>query len=433
VAVSSESGLWLALDKSFSLDHGYFGTLASSPSDWVLHARQLDSDLAQRRYPMAHTVPNPFIAGSTTSFVTMAPLAQALARLSSHTVRSLRLRSGVGFMLATVNPLTPSALTKPSTQKPKVSIIIPLFNEEESVDPLVDALWTVLADANFTFEVLLINDGSRDDTLGKLRSAALRKSHARIIDFRRNYGQTAAIMAGIDYARGEIIISLDADLQNDPKDIPCLMAKLEEGYDVVSGWRRDRQDAPIRRNLLSRFANRLISTISGLKLHDYGCTLKAYRADVIKDVRLYGEMHRFIPIYASWMGARVTEIAVRHHSREFGESKYGLGRVFKVILDLLVVKFLDRHLVKPIYVFGGFGLISFAISVISCLWMLYLKIFEHVPMILTPLPLLTVLAFLIGFISLLMGLIAEMLVRTYFESQGRAAYNVRALINFENE
>jgi glycosyltransferase involved in cell wall biosynthesis len=336
-------------------------------------------------------------------------------------------------MLATADSRNPSVLGEGSIDAPQVSIIIPIFNEEDNVDALVDALWAVLAQASFTFEVLLINDGSNDRTLARLRAAAAKKPQARIIDFRRNYGQTAAIMAGIDYARGKIIISLDADLQNDPRDIPLLLAKLDEGYDVVSGWRQDRQDAAIRRNLASRLANRLISMISGVKLHDYGCTLKAYRADVIKDVRLYGEMHRFIPIYASWMGARVTEIPVTHNARKFGKSKYGLERAFKVILDLLVVKFLDRHFVKPIYVFGGFGLISLVISILSGVWMIYLKIFDNVSMILTPLPLLTVLTFLIAFISLLLGLIAEMLVRTYFESQHRAPYNVRALINFEND
>jgi glycosyltransferase involved in cell wall biosynthesis len=336
-------------------------------------------------------------------------------------------------MLASVDPLTPSVPGKAWVEKPDVSIIIPVFNEEQNVDPLVETLWTCLAGMTYSFEILLINDGSSDGTLAKLRRVAAQRPHARIVDFRRNYGQTAAIMAGIDYARGGVIVSLDADLQNDPRDIPRLLDKLHEGYDVVSGWRRDRKDSAIRRNLVSRWANRLISWISGVKLHDYGCTLKAYRADVIKGVRLYGEMHRFIPIYASWMGAKVTELPVQHHSRRFGESKYGLNRVFKVILDLLVVKFLDRHFVKPIYVFGGFGLISLTISLLSGLYMLYLKIFEHVSMILTPLPLLTVITFLIAFMSVLMGLLAEMLVRTYFESQGRAAYNVRELINFENQ
>jgi glycosyltransferase involved in cell wall biosynthesis len=313
---------------------------------------------------------------------------------------------------------------------PDISIIIPIFNEEENVDALVKALWDVLTQAQFTFEVLFINDGSRDRTLARLRAALAGKPHVRVIDFRRNYGQTAAIMAGIDYATGGIIISLDADLQNDPRDIPMLLAKLNEGYDVVSGWRHDRQDTASR-NLLSRMANRLISKISGVPLHDYGCTLKAYRADVIKGVRLYGEMHRFIPIYASWMGARVTELPVTHHARKFGKSKYGLDRVIKVILDLLVVKFLDRHMVKPIYIFGGFGLLSLLISITSGIWMLYLKFFDHLSMIQTPLPLLTVFSLLIAVMSVLMGLIAEMLVRTYFESQQRAAYDVKSIIDFE--
>ena len=317
-----------------------------------------------------------------------------------------------------------------SSAKPDISIVIPLFNEEDNVDALVKALWDVLEQAKFTFEVLFVNDGSRDRTLAALRAALAGKSHVRLIDFRRNYGQTAAIMAGIDYARGGIIISLDADLQNDPRDIPALLAKLDEGYDVVSGWRHDRQDAT-GRNVLSRVANRMISKISGLPLHDYGCTLKAYRADVIKGVRLYGEMHRFIPIYASWMGARVTEMPVAHHPRTAGKSKYGFERVVKVILDLLVVKFLDRHMVKPIYVFGGFALLSLLISVASGIWMLYLKFFDHLSMIQTPLPLLTVFSLLIAVMSILMGLIAEMLVRTYFESQQRAPYEVRSVIDFE--
>jgi glycosyltransferase involved in cell wall biosynthesis len=239
-------------------------------------------------------------------------------------------------------------------------------------------------------------------------------------------------MAGIDHASGEIIVMIDADLQNDPEDIPRLIEKLNEGYDVVSGWRKDRKDMAIRRNLVSRVANRLISRISGVRLNDYGCTLKAYRRDVLRGVRLYGEMHRFIPIYASWMGAKIVELPVRHHPRKFGRSKYGLERVVKVLLDLTVVKFLDRHFVKPIYVFGGFGIFSLLLSALSTLCMLYLKIFEGVSMILTPLPLMATMTFLVGFVSILMGLLAEMLVRTYFESQQRPAYAVRELINFED-
>jgi dolichol-phosphate mannosyltransferase len=314
-----------------------------------------------------------------------------------------------------------------------ISVIIPIFGEEDNIEPLFRALLPVLRELGGAFEIIAVNDGSRDSSLERLRAASANIPELRIIDFRRNYGQTAAIMAGIDYACGEVIITIDADLQNDPGDIPALLAKLDEGFDVVSGWRRARKDHAFRRNFLSRMANIVISRISGVRLRDYGCTLKAYRSDVLKDVRLYGEMHRFIPIYASWMGARTTEIPVRHHSRRFGRSKYGLERITKVILDLMVVKFLDQHFVKPIYVFGGFGLFTLAISFISAAAVLYLKIFEGISMILTPLPLLTALTFLVGFMSLLMGLLAEMLVRTYFESQGRASYHVRELINFPEQ
>ena len=238
-------------------------------------------------------------------------------------------------------------------------------------------------------------------------------------------------MAGIDHASGDVIISIDADLQNDPGDIPELLAKLNEGYDVVSGWRRERKDGKLKRNFVSRVANRVISRISGVHLHDYGCTLKVYRADVIKDVRLYGEMHRFIPIYASWMGAKVVEMPVRHHARRHGRSNYGLERIFKVVLDLIVVKFLDRHFVKPIYVFGGFGISLIILGIFSFFSIIFLKIFEGISMIATPLPLLAVMATVLGISSILMGLLAEMLVRIYFESQNRANYFVRERINFE--
>jgi dolichol-phosphate mannosyltransferase len=314
-----------------------------------------------------------------------------------------------------------------------LSLITPIYGEEDNIDPLFAELLPILRGLGRDFEIIAVNDGSHDRSLERLRAASAVIQELRVIDFRRNYGQTAAIMAGIDYASGEIIVTIDADLQNDPQDIPVLLAKLDEGYDVVSGWRQHRKDEAIRRNLVSRVANAVISWISGVQLNDYGCTLKAYRSDMLKDVRLYGEMHRFIPIYASWMGARVTEIPVRHHRRRFGNSNYGLERVAKVILDLMVVKFLDRNFVKPIYVFGGFGLFSLVASFIFGAIMLYLKIFRGISMILTPLPLLTALTFLVGFMSLLMGLLAEMLVRTYFESQGRAAYHVRELINFPGQ
>lgn len=321
----------------------------------------------------------------------------------------------------------------PAADRPDISVLIPLYNEEDSIQPLLEKILFVLRKTGRSFEIVAVNDGSQDASLSRLRDAAARCRDVKVVNLRRNSGQTAAMMAGIEHASGEILVSIDADLQNDPEDIPFLIAKLEEGYDVVSGWRKDRKDAAIRRNFVSRLANRLISRISGVRLSDYGCTLKAYRRDVIEGVRLYGEMHRFIPIYASWMGARVTEIPVRHHPRRFGKSKYGLERIAKVLLDLIVVKFLDRHFVKPIYVFGGFGLASLALSALCALYMAYLKIFEGISMILTPLPVLVAMLLLIGILSILMGLLAEMLVRVYFESQKRSPYHVRDRINFEGD
>lgn len=311
---------------------------------------------------------------------------------------------------------------------PDVSVVIPIYNEAESIPFLCEKLFQALDCTGISYEVLAVNDGSADRSLDILQGEVSRRPRLRVIDLRRNYGQTAALMAGFDHARAEIIVTIDADLQNDPEDIPALLQKMREGYDVVSGWRRDRQDAAIRRNLVSRVANRVISLISGLHLNDYGCTLKAYRREVMDGVRLYGEMHRFIPIYARWMGARVAEIPVRHHARRFGQSKYGLERMFKVVLDLLVVKFLDRYLVKPIYLFGGIGggmiLLSFAVISLA----LALRLFLDVSLILTPLPLLAAMLFLVGAMSILLGLVAEIVMRTYFESQGRQAYRVRRLI-----
>ena len=314
---------------------------------------------------------------------------------------------------------------------PHLSVIVPIFNEEGSIDRLLERLFAVLDGLQYRFEIITVNDGSRDTSLALLRAAAEHRPELKIVNFRRNYGQTAAMMAGIDHASGDIIVAIDADLQNDPDDIPALLAKLEEGFDVVSGWRKHRQDAAIRRNFVSRVANSLISRISGVPLSDYGCTLKVYRKEVIKGVRLYGEMHRFIPIYAAWQGAKVTELPVRHYPRQFGQSKYGLERIIKVVLDLMVVKFLDRHFVKPIYIFGGFGMFSFALAGLAGLYMLYLKFFEGLSMIQTPLPLLAAMGFLVGVMSLLMGLLAEMLVRIYFESQNRSPYLVRDLTNFD--
>jgi glycosyltransferase involved in cell wall biosynthesis len=311
-----------------------------------------------------------------------------------------------------------------------LSVITPIYNEEKNIPILMDQLLELLQTLQKSFEIIAVNDGSRDGSLAELRKQATLHPEIKVVDFRRNYGQTAAIMAGIDHASGSVIISIDADLQNDPQDIPNLLAKLDEGFDVVSGWRKDRQDAAMR-NFVSRVANWVISRISGVRLHDYGCTLKAYRSDVVKHVRLYGEMHRFIPIYATWMGAKVVDIPVRHHARQHGHSNYGLERIVKVILDLIVVKFLDRYMVKPIYVFGGFGILSLLFGVVSFLAMIVLKIVNNISMISTPLPLVTVMAVMTGVSSILMGLLAEMLVRIYFESQRRTNYHVRERINFE--
>ena len=329
------------------------------------------------------------------------------------------------------DPLPAALIATPPSTHIDLTVIMPIYDEEESLEDLFAQVFEVLDGLACHFEVLAVNDGSKDRSIEGLRRIARTHSELRVVDFCRNYGQTAALMAGFDHARGDIIVTLDADLQNDPADIPKLIAKIKEGYDVVSGWRADRKDAAISRNFVSRIANSLISAISGVKLQDYGCTLKAYRRDIMSGVRLYGEMHRFIPIYASWMGAKVIEIPVNHNARRFGRSKYGLERIFKVLLDLIVLKFLESYLVKPIYVFGGFGLLSLATSFCVILWAIGLKLFTGLSLIQTPLPLLSAMLFLIGCISMLMGLLAEIMIRTYFESQGGRPYLVRNRINFE--
>jgi glycosyltransferase involved in cell wall biosynthesis len=305
-----------------------------------------------------------------------------------------------------------------------ISITVPIFNEEENIPLLHARVREVLQGLGRPWEVVLVNDGSSDDSHDVLDRIAAEDPHVKVVHFRRNYGQTAAMMAGFDFAEGDIIIPMDGDLQNDPTDIPRLIEKLDQGYDVCSGWRKDRQDAKFSRNLPSTMANWLISVISGVRLHDYGCTLKAYRRDVIKGVKLYGEMHRFVPIYASWQGAKVTELPVKHHARQFGKSKYGLERTMKVILDLIVVKFLAKYAQKPMYVFGAVGLTSIALSLFSGIWSAYLKVFHDISFIQTPLPLLFVMTAITGVMCILMGLLAELMTRTYHESQDKAVYAV---------
>jgi glycosyltransferase involved in cell wall biosynthesis len=291
--------------------------------------------------------------------------------------------------------------------KEKVSIIVPIYNERENLEPFLSALHGALDPTGEDYEILLIDDGSIDGSGAFLEALPAKDSRIRVIQFRRNFGQTAAMAAGFDYAEGEI---------------------LREGYDVVSCWRRDRQDRWLTRKLPSRFANTLISYISGVHLHDYGCTLKGYRREVVKHIRLYGEMHRFIPVYASWAGARVAEIPVRHHPRLAGTSKYGLSRTFKVVLDLITVKMLGSYSTKPMYFFGGVGLLSCGGAFIFALWALYDKYYNNVKAHNNPLLLLAVFLFLVGVQFILMGLVAELVIRTYFESQGKAPYIVRKII-----
>jgi len=314
-----------------------------------------------------------------------------------------------------------------------VSIVIPIFNEEESIGLLYEKVTKALDRADFSFEVILVNDGSTDASDEKLRELAQQDERFKIITLRRNFGQTSAMMAGFDFASGEIIVPMDGDLQNDPGDIPKLVAKIKEGYDVCSGWRENRKDRTITRKIPSWIANRLISKVSGVKLHDYGCTLKAYRSEVIKGVRLYGEMHRFIPIHARWQGAKITEIPVRHHPRTSGKSKYGMERTLKVILDLMVLMFFLTLSNKPIYIFGSFGFLNIVMAFLSFFLMIYYKYSGHATFIQTPLPQLAVLFFLMGFISILMGFLAEILMRTYYESQNKPTYLIRETINLEKK
>ncbi len=312
-------------------------------------------------------------------------------------------------------------------QNPKVSIVVPLYNEEESVTELVQSIDQVMSQSGLTYEVILIDDGSVDQTVSILTELQKKHQFVRIVQFRRNFGQTAAMAAGFDHSTGEVIVPLDGDLQNDPADIPKMVAKLDEGYDVVSGWRKNRKDTLITRKIPSWIANALIGYFTGVKLHDYGCTLKAYRREVVDHMRLYGEMHRFIPALASWTGAKVTEMVVNHRPRIYGTTKYGLMRTFKVVLDLLTVKFLGSFSTKPLHIFGGIGIVTAFVSLLSGLAVLYKKYLSDpsLPMNRNPLLTLTAMLMLMSVQFLLMGLMAEMMARTYHESQDKPTYVVR--------
>ncbi|HEX3186709.1 MAG TPA: glycosyltransferase family 2 protein [Pyrinomonadaceae bacterium] len=324
--------------------------------------------------------------------------------------------------------------TAPSSgDAPEVSIFLPVYNEEPNLMPLHAKLDEALKALDRSAEIVYVDDGSTDGSLKILRQIAEVDARVRVVALRRNYGQTAAMAAGIDAASGKVLIPMDADLQNDPADIKRLLQKLDEGYDVVSGWRKNRQDKMFTRKIPSMIANRIISWIGGVPLHDYGCSLKAYRRESLQDVRLYGEMHRFIPIYASWAGASVTELPVKHHARTMGKSKYGLSRTLKVVFDLMTIKFMASYQTKPIYVFGMFGMFAFLISLLAGLYAVFLKLFHKADFVQTPLPILTIVMFAVGVQFLLMGLLAEMLVRTYHESQAKAIYAVRERLGFKND
>jgi glycosyltransferase involved in cell wall biosynthesis len=312
---------------------------------------------------------------------------------------------------------------------PDLSLIIPVYNEEENLPILMEAICLSLQPLNREWEVIFVDDGSTDHSLDVLTLLVEQDpEHVRVLVFRRNFGQTAAIAAGIDHSRGSIIVLLDADMQNDPADIPILLAKLDEGYDLVSGWRKDRKDNRLTRTIPSNMANGLISWVTGVHLHDYGCTLKAYRRDSLEGFRLYGEMHRFIPVFAHSIGARITELPVRHHPRKFGKAKYGLERTIKVVLDLFTVKFLLDYSHKPMRIFGGAGVLLMFSSGILLSYLFIRRVFEGIPILGSPLFQLGVMFFILGFQSILMGLIAELLARTYHESQQKPTYIIRKIL-----
>lgn len=308
----------------------------------------------------------------------------------------------------------------------KLSLVIPVYNEEKNLPELWRQITTAVTPLNLDWDVTFVDDGSHDNSVAELKRIQLEDpKHIQVVELNRNYGQTAAISAGIDHSDGDVVILLDSDLQNDPADIPLLLTELDKGFDVVSGWRKDRHDNKLTRNLPSHIANSLISKVTGVRLHDYGCTLKAYRREILNKIRLYGEMHRFIPVYAYDAGAKVTEVVVRHHARVHGKANYGLERVFKVILDLITVKFLMSYSKKPIYIFGGVGLSLMSVSILVFLWLAFRRVFVGVSVLGSPWFQISVMVFILGFIAILLGLIAELLMRTYYESQAKPTYHIR--------
>ncbi len=319
-------------------------------------------------------------------------------------------------------------------QTTEVSVVVPLLNEQDNVGPLYEQITKTLT-GKFNYEIIFVDDGSSDDSFTILSRLQKADNKVRVIHFRKNFGQTAALSAGFAHTRGKIVVAIDADLQNDPADIPKMVAKLDEGFDVVSGWRKKRHDNALTRLIPSKIANWLIAKITGVKLHDFGCTLKAYRREVLAETKLYGEMHRFIPALASWSGARITEMVVNHRPRTAGAAKYGLGRTVKVVLDLITVKFLGSFSTKPIYIFGGMGLATALCAVASGLAVLYQKFISdsHLSMNRNPLLVLTAVLITTTIQFILMGLLAELLVRTYHESQNRLTYVIKEILESTDE
>ena len=314
-----------------------------------------------------------------------------------------------------------------------LSVVIPVYNEEDNIPELYRELKGVLEKLPYRYEIIFVDDGSTDRTYEILQKLAEEDPHVKVIRFRRNYGQTAAMYAGFQYAEGDVVVTMDGDLQNDPRDIPRLLEKIEEGYDIVSGWRKNRKDPFLSRILPSKIANWIISKVTGVKLHDYGCTLKAYRKEVAKNFRLYGDMHRFLPAVAKSFGAKITEIVVNHRPRKYGRSKYGIGRTVRVILDIFLVKFLNDYLNKPLYVFGPVGLALMGLGFLIMLYLSVEKIFFGASIGGRPLLILGVLLFLSGLQLLSTGIVAEVVVRTYYESKRDVPYRVEKVLNFDRK
>ncbi len=312
-----------------------------------------------------------------------------------------------------------------------ISIIIPVYNEEGNLSLLYESLVSTFATMDYNYEMIFVDDGSNDTSFSLLEQLAQQNTNVKVIRFTRNYGQTAALAAGIDHAQGDAVVFMDADLQNDPTDIPMMLAKLNEGYDVVSGWRKDRQDTWLTRILPSKIANWVISKVTKVHLHDYGCTLKVYRRQVLNGYHLYGEMHRFLPAFAAQVGAKIVEVPVKHHPRRYGQSKYGLGRTGKVILDLFTVKFLNHYAQHPIYLFGSVGIVLVLLSFLLLSYLLVGKFFYGLSMIRSPLLLMSSMFVILGVQSIFLGLISELLVRTYHESQDKPTYHVSQMLNIE--